>query len=138
MSSPRRPGSALRNTASSDRRPARKSSIDWAAITGVLAPRYDGGRSEAIRHAASDAGRLAAWVAALPEGNRNAGLFWAACRASEARQPQILTELAAAAKSAGLPEPEIRRTISSAVRTAAARGIGTSGRERGPSAEAAS
>ena len=104
-----------------------KASIDWAAITGLLSPHYDGGRSEAIRHAAADPGQLAAWVAALPEGNRNAGLFWAACRAAEARQPATLAELAAAAKSAGLPEPEIRRTISSAVRTTAPHGIEISG-----------
>ena len=115
-----------------------KSSIDWATITGLLSPHYEGGRSEAIRHAAADPGRLAAWVAALPEGNRNAGLFWAACRAAEARQPQTLAELAAAAKSAGLSEPEIRRTMSSAVRTAAPNGIEISGRDLRPGTEAAS
>ena len=34
--------------------------------------------------AAGDLGKLAAWVAAQQEGNRNDGLFWAACRAAEA------------------------------------------------------
>lgn len=45
---------------------------------------------------------------------------------------------AAAAKSAGLPEPEIRRTISSVVRTAAPHGFDASIRDRGTGAEAAS
>ena len=36
----------------------------------------------------TDIGRLARWVARQAEGNRNAGLFWAASRALEAdRQP---------------------------------------------------
>ena len=55
----------------------------------------------------ADTGRLAAWVARLPEGNRNAGLFWAACRAAETGHPGALDALAEAARTAGLPEREI-------------------------------
>ena len=61
-----------------------------------------------------DIGRLAAWVAAQPEGNRNAGLYWAACRAVEADVDP--GELAAAAVQAGLSETEALRTIGSARR----------------------
>jgi hypothetical protein len=74
----------------------------------------------------ADAARLADWVAQLPEGNRNAGLFWASCRAAETGNPGALEALAEAAETVGLPEDEIRRTIASARRSA----------EHGPSARA--
>lgn len=51
------------------------------------------------------------------QGNRNAALYWAACRAAEDAQIERLEEaLVSAAVRAGLPEPEARRTIVSAVR----------------------
>jgi hypothetical protein len=62
-----------------------------------------------------DAARLAGWVAQLPEGNRNDGLFWAANRAVEAGLTD-LGELADAARSTGLDEREIARTLASARR----------------------
>ncbi len=89
--------------------------IDWQAVRNLLdpprslrplRPRRDGGTAA-----------LVAWVAALGEGNRNAGLYWAACRA--AGEPEVLDQLAAAAVTAGLPETEARRTIASAARRAA-------------------
>jgi len=61
--------------------------------------------------------RLIRWVAAQKEGNRNAGLFWAANRALDADPAADLSELAAAARQAGLAEPEITRTLDSARRT---------------------
>jgi hypothetical protein len=86
--------------------------LDWQAVRRLLdpprpaqarPPRGDG-----------DAARLAAWVAALPEGNRNDGLFWAACRAIESgSDPGPL--IAASA----LPETEARRAVASAARKAA-------------------
>ena len=57
-------------------------------------------------------------VAAQPEGNRNAGLFWAANRALETDPAADLSQLADAARQAGLAEPEIARTLDSARRTA--------------------
>jgi len=66
----------------------------------------------------ADVSRLPAWVARLEEGNRNCGLFWAACRAVEAGQACLLDELAAAATTTGLPAREIARTIASARRRA--------------------
>lgn len=64
--------------------------------------------------------QLAGWVAALPEGNRNAGLFWAACRLAEAGlpEPDTHTILEPAATAAGLEPREITSTIRSAHRAA--------------------
>jgi hypothetical protein len=60
---------------------------------------------------------LPGWVASQPEGNRNAGLFWAANRALEADPAADLGPLAAAAHDAGLSAAEITRTLTSARRT---------------------
>ncbi len=68
---------------------------------------------------AGDAVRLAGWVAALGEGERNRGLFWAACRLAEAGTDPAATldALAPAAKRAGLPPREVEATVRSAYRT---------------------
>ena len=62
----------------------------------------------------------ATWPGGSPassEGNRNAGLFWAANRALEADPAADLSPLAAAARQAGLDDKEITRTLDSARRT---------------------
>jgi len=92
-------------------------SLNWAAAVDLLEPRQPSLQS-ARPPGHADTGRLAAWVARLPEGNRNSGLFWAACRAAETGRPGALDTLAEAARTAGLPEPEIERTITSARRAA--------------------
>jgi hypothetical protein len=56
-------------------------------------------------------------VASQPEGNRNAGLYWAANRALDTDPAADLTPLAAAARQAGLGDKEITRTLDSARRT---------------------
>ncbi|WP_022916731.1 bifunctional DNA primase/polymerase [Ruania albidiflava] len=68
----------------------------------------------------ADASRLAAWVAGRAEGERNRGLFWAACRLAEngVPAPDALDVLAAAASQVGLGEREITATVRSAYRTA--------------------
>jgi len=73
--------------------------------------------------------RLAQWVGRLQEGERNSGLFWAACRLTEAGFTSAAVEaaLASAAASAGLPELEITATIRSANRRAAEGHPGHSG-----------
>jgi hypothetical protein len=88
-----------------EHRPA-SGELGWQAIRQLLEPRppapplpRDG-----------DVTRLAAWVAGQPEGNRNAGLYWAACRASG----EDAGALIAAAVSAGLTEHEAARTVASA------------------------
>lgn len=62
--------------------------------------------------------RLAAWVASRPEGGRNQGLFWAACRMAEDghRFDTAASVLGDAASSAGLSEREALTTIRSAYR----------------------
>ena len=66
-----------------------------------------------------DGRRLAAWVAGRGEGERNRGLFWAACRLAENGLPasDALDVLTAAASHAGLAEREIVTTVRSAYRT---------------------
>jgi len=91
--------------------------LNWSAVTGLLEPRQD--RLIQSRAAApAQVSGLVAWVEKLAEGNRNSGLFWAACRAVEAGESGLLDDLAAAAARTGLPEPEITRTIGSARRRA--------------------
>ncbi|WP_298742698.1 bifunctional DNA primase/polymerase [uncultured Microbacterium sp.] len=66
-----------------------------------------------------DARVLAGWVAVRSEGERNRGLFWAACRLAEAGTPPsaALDALGPAAEHAGLESREIIATIRSAYRT---------------------
>lgn len=68
-----------------------------------------------------DPERLATWVSRLREGERNHGLFWAACRLAEAgfASSDVEAALGPAASSIGLPEWEIATTIRSALRQAA-------------------
>lgn len=91
--------------------------LNWSAVTGLLDPRPD--RPLHSRAAArTQLNRLTTWVETLAEGNRNSGLFWAACRAVEAGEHDVLDDLATAAVKTGLSEREITRTIGSARRTA--------------------
>jgi hypothetical protein len=102
--------------------------LDWQAAVRVLQPSREPapagpvptGRVPQERRQAPDGqiDRLARWVAAQPEGNRNNGLFWAANRALETDGAADLSPLAAAARQAGLTEPEITRTLESARHTA--------------------
>jgi len=88
--------------------------LDWPAVRELLAPPQP---EPPRRYTPQTRGiaPLAAWVAGLPEGRRNEGTFWAACRAAE----QGITDLKPiidAAMAAGLPELEARRTVASATR----------------------
>lgn len=71
---------------------------------------------------------LASWVTKLREGERNHGLFWAACRLSEAgaHADAILDVLGPAAALTGLDEREIERTVYSACRHTTDGSVGTS------------
>jgi hypothetical protein len=89
--------------------------LDWGAVTRLLEPERQQ-RTERSAERPTEMGHLATWVERLHEGNRNDGLFWAACRALEAGQ--TLDPLAEAALKTGLSELEIRRTLDSAQRTA--------------------
>ena len=96
--------------------------FDWAAAQAHLQPsrqataRQPDHGSHAGR-SGTDAG-LARWVAARPEGTRNAGLYWAACRALEHRRQDLLPDLVDAAKEAGLDDREIAATLRSAEKAA--------------------
>ena len=90
--------------------------LDWQSVRTFLDPPHPASARPA-HTAPADVASLAGWVAGLPEGNRNDGLFWAACRAVDAGVSD-LAELVAAAVSAGLPEREALRTVASAERTA--------------------
>ncbi|WP_300611046.1 bifunctional DNA primase/polymerase [Trebonia sp.] len=99
-----------------DHRTGATGGLDWQAVTRLLEPPRPAG-VPCERHGV-DLGKLAAWVAAQKEGNRNDGLYWAACEALKAGR-RDLDDLADAAVRAGLGEDEARRTIASAVRRAA-------------------
>ena len=86
--------------------------LDWATVTALLEPRRQPHRPQP--RSASSLTSLAQWVAGQAEGNRNAGLFWAANRALDADPVADLSPLAAAARQAGLDEREITRTLDSA------------------------
>jgi Bifunctional DNA primase/polymerase, N-terminal len=106
--------------------------LDWATATRVLEPQKQPQRPEP--RPALDSGsldRLAGWVARQGEGNRNAGLFWAANRALEADRAADLSPLAVAARQAGLDEREVERTLDSVRKTGEP---GPSGRDHEPEA----
>ena len=88
--------------------------LDWQAVRGLLGPPEP--RQRQAGGAAGGMAGLAVWVAGLAEGNRNNGLFWAACRAAEAGHDPA--GLLTPAMVAGLAEAEAMRTIRSAARRA--------------------
>lgn len=107
---------------------ARPSPVDAVALRDLLDPRPEPSPVSGVRVERSDAARLAAWVAARGEGERNRGLFWAACRLAEAglSPDETHTALAPAAEHAGLPPREVTVTIRSAYRAAGTTGGTTS------------
>jgi hypothetical protein len=91
--------------------------IDFGKIRSRLEPQPER-PAWRPREGQKGVGHLAAYVAALQEGNRDNGLFWAACRAVEAGDADALDGIARAALSTGLTEREVRASIASAQRTA--------------------
>lgn len=69
-----------------------------------------------------DVDRLASWVGRLQEGERNHGLFWAACTMAEHHVPagEALDVLTTAGGQAGMSAREVTVTVRSAYRTIAA------------------
>ena len=102
-------------------KPGGHGSLDWAAVTALLEPQRHQQHLAPGQDPDRALSQLARWVASQPEGNRNAGLFWAANRALDADPAADLSPLAAAARQAGLDEPEIARTLGSARKTSQAR-----------------
>jgi hypothetical protein len=101
--------------------------VDARALRDFLDPRPQPAlRSAVVVRGATrveDAQRLAGWVSALGEGERNRGLFWAACRLAEAgvAPSATLDALGPAAEQIGLPPREVVTTIRSAYRATSAR-----------------
>jgi hypothetical protein len=87
-----------------EHRPASGELLDWQAIRQLLAPP----RAAPRLPRDGDVTRLAAWVAAQPEGNRNRALYWAALRTTDTGP------LITAAVAAGLTEHEAEHTVKSA------------------------
>jgi len=98
-------------------RPGGHGTLDWSAVTALLEPQRHHERVAPDHAADRRLSQLARWVARQPEGNRNAGLYWAANRALDANPAADLSPLAAAARQAGRGEQEITRTLDSARRT---------------------
>ncbi|MFF2485129.1 bifunctional DNA primase/polymerase [Microbacterium sp. NPDC058062] len=90
--------------------------IDAMALRDFIDPRPAPARNAPGRVASGDL--LAHWIAKLREGERNHGLFWAACRLSEAgvQADAIVDVLGPAASRIGLDDREIQRTVLSACR----------------------
>lgn len=87
--------------------------LPWPQIIDLLDPP----RPARDVRGAPDIDALADWLAAQTEGNRNAGLHWAACRVAEAGGDP--GALASTARAIGLLDREIRATIASARRQVA-------------------
>ena len=94
-----------------------RGALDWDAVIRYLQPQHDPQRPRHPQVGRPDLSSLARWVASQAEGNRNAGLFWAANRALDADPAADLSPLAAAARHAGLQDKEIIRTLDSARKT---------------------
>lgn len=95
-------------------------SLDAARLRDLIDPRPAPGarRAGPVRDVSAE--RLAAWVAGREEGERNRGLFWAACRLVENGTPpaDAMAVLGPAAEHAGLSRREVEATIRSAYRSA--------------------
>jgi hypothetical protein len=106
---------------------ASQDTFDWAKARQLLDPQPQR-RDWQPRPGSGqrDLTHLARLVASKAEGGRNEALFWAACRAAEAGRTDLFTELAAAARSAGLPG------ISGRTRGGSMTPGGTGGHRSGP------
>ena len=97
--------------------PGRQGTLSWERVCRALPSppqRHRPGPRPAQGRALDT---LARWLARQQQGNRNAGLYWAANRALETDSAADLSPLADAARQVGLGDQEIKRTLDSARRT---------------------
>ncbi len=92
--------------------------VDAVALRDLLSPPRSEPTAGAAPVVAASPQQLADWLASRPEGGRNGGLFWAACRMVEDGfdHDSVLGLLGDAARRAGLGEREAAATIRSAFR----------------------
>ena len=92
--------------------------VDGFALRRFLDPPRTARPPAGLPAAGARPDKLAAWVSSRPEGGRNLGLFWAACRMVEEGHAFNTTAdlLGEAAESAGLSNQEAMTTIRSAYR----------------------
>ena len=112
-----RAGYRLYSLSAADSKP-----VDAVALRSFIDPRPPRTGTRATAARAPEPSRLAQWVSNLQEGERNSGLFWAACRLVEAglAPADVEAALGPSAQTAGLDDREILTTITSASRRAAA------------------
>jgi len=92
--------------------------VAWSDHLRVKPPRPRPAGPLHLEH--DQAAALVRWVAELLPGNRNNGLFWAACRAAELGVVDAISnDLVAAAVASGLDEREAHQTLRSAARRCA-------------------
>ena len=98
-----------------DERPPTGAVLDWPAVTALLRP-PDPVQVWVGTRRPGNVAHLPGWLAQQANGNRNRALYWAACRAAEAGNHDVLSELADVAVHVGLDRAEALRTIASAAR----------------------
>ncbi|MFE1770008.1 bifunctional DNA primase/polymerase [Streptomyces sp. NPDC059008] len=97
--------------------PLRPAPAPRALLALLTAPAPSAHRRSAPGAPAQPAAALVRFVRTSPDGQRNARLFWAACRAYESGLGrELAARLTEAACHTGLPEAEARATIASAAR----------------------
>ena len=94
-----------------------RGTLNWDAVIQHLQPQREPRQPFHPQPGRQHLSNLVRWVASQREGNRNAGLFWAANRALDADPAADLSPLAVAARQAGLEDKEITRTLDSARNT---------------------
>lgn len=93
--------------------------VDAERLREFLDPRPKPAARPVTSFDGGEVDRLASWVSRLQEGERNHGLFWAACTMAEhgVATGEALDALTTAGASAGLSEREVLTTVRSAFRT---------------------
>lgn len=116
--------------------------VDAERLRAFLDPRPKPVPRPATSFHRGEVDRLASWVSRLQEGERNHGLFWAACTMAEhgVATDEAIDTLTTAGSAAGLSEREVQTTVRSAFRTvhgspsAVARASASSARSPSPPA----
>jgi len=99
-----------------DDRPPTGATFSWETAKRLLSPPKPVPARRVSRHGHGNVRHLVKWFEKQGTGNRNSALFWAACRAAETGDEQVLLDLVEAGVQAGLERDEAHRTVVSAAR----------------------